>query len=465
MKKNSKQLYRLIGLAITILFIGGQLVSVAHATPLGQDPRPPARPGDGGNGGGGGSTADTGGGGGPSASSVSGCTSVAGQVINWGFGPEANVGIELKTGSWRASTASASDGNYGIGGLGVGVGVLDVSLAPGLSDQLQPLVQNAGVYLTCDYPIIANLAISGSEIEPPATIEMSAPNRLTSESNIPVKLTVKNDLPNEITNVIVTDLMPPGLIALEVEAAAVDPSNARIIDAGADGQLVAVFLDKLAAGAEANIFITVTAAEDLLPDTKIRNTATLFYRESVADQAWLDFTVSPSQLPVPVAAISGGEQDSIAAGEAAVAEEAFVPPDEAPKTGGELVSVTDEADTVDSFIPPDKMPTTGGEFVPTENVPKTNGSYRLVENKPAVNQTMVHVPDLVPLVNDSFKPAGDLSSAEPEENLLNTETENRVEHRSAPIIGISGLLFIIILGLGGLGFWTKRSPLGLENQE
>jgi hypothetical protein len=75
------------------------------------------------------------------------------------------------------------------------------------------------------------------------------------------------------------------------------------------------------------------------------------------------------------------------------------------------------------------------------------------------------VPDLVPLVNDSFKPAGDLSLAEPEENLLNTETENRVEQRSAPIIGISGLLFIIILGLGGLGFWTKRSPLGLENQE
>jgi hypothetical protein len=67
-----------------------------------------------------------------------------GQVLNWGFGPQSDVGIELKTGSWQASTTSGSDGNYGLGGLGVGIATLRVAVPPALWAELQPLVQDAG---------------------------------------------------------------------------------------------------------------------------------------------------------------------------------------------------------------------------------------------------------------------------------------------------------------------------------
>ncbi|MEW5961310.1 MAG: hypothetical protein AB1801_26610, partial [Chloroflexota bacterium] len=202
---------------VTVVWLGLLLVSAAQA----QDPRPPVDKGGGGNGGGNGGSPPSGiggGGGGGGGSATSACASVSGQVINWGFGPQQGVGVELKTGSWQAATASASDGNYSLGGLGVGVARLNVAIAPALTGELQPAVQDAGVYLNCNFPTVANLAVSGSEIEAPVSLEMAGPTGLAADSSIPLRLTVKNGLPNEITNVIVTDLMPAGLVAVEVKA-------------------------------------------------------------------------------------------------------------------------------------------------------------------------------------------------------------------------------------------------------
>ena len=319
--------------------------------------RPTVNPGGGGGGGGG---AGGGGGNGNGGSGASNCGAVTGEVLNWGFGPEANVGLELSTGSWRVSTASATDGRYSFGGLGVGVATLHVLLAPGA--QLTPLFQQAGVYLTCDFPTVANIAVySGSQIEPPATIVMSAPGTLTADSQLPVRVTVTNNLPTEITNVIVTDLLPPGLVALNVQTAAGDPQNARIIDGGADGQLVAVYLDKLAAGAEANIIITMAAAPDVPSGTQISNTATLFYRESVAAQAQLEFivgggAVAPSVVTAPTLE---AEATPMAEAELAPEPEPTLPP-------------TAEAEGDEEFVPPpENVPTTGEELVPPSLMPTT----------------------------------------------------------------------------------------------
>jgi uncharacterized repeat protein (TIGR01451 family) len=379
MKTNYRTVSRSLLAVMVILLVGLFTLSVAQAAPLFQDPRPPVDgdgDGEGGAGGPGGDNGDNGG-----ADQLT-CASLDGQVLNWGFGPEPNVPVELSTGSWKVTSISASDGRYGFGGLGVGVAKLRLILAPEQQSQLQPWVPEAAVYLNCDFHTVANLAVfSGSGVKPPATIEMFAPDTLTADSRVPLRLTIKNDLPTEISNVIVTDLMPPGLVALDVQAASAEPENMKIVGAGDDSQLVVVHLDNLPAGAEANIFVTVAAAADVPDGTQISNTATLFYRESIADQARIDFTVGqgagvvPSQVtaPAPEAEVSptaeaavtptsqpGPTSTPLPASAAGEEGETFVPPPENVPTTGE------------DLIPPGLLPTTGEDaLVPPALLPET----------------------------------------------------------------------------------------------
>ncbi len=454
MKNKSNILFRLmIGLMVLGL-LGLNLLAVAQASPPAQDPRPPADTGGGGGGGGGG--VGTPGDGIGNASTESGpaglgCAATTGQVINWGFGPQGDIGVELKTGSWRTSTLSASDGNYGLGGLGVGIARLHVSVAPAQAKQLQPLIQDAGVYLNCKYPTIANIAVySGSRIDPPAAIDMSAPSQaITPDSNFEVTLTVKNSLPDEITNVIVTDMMPRGFKVLKVTSS-LDPRDARIIDGGEDGQLVVVNLDKLAAKASVTIGLTINADVDLLGGTKIRNVATLFYRESAADQAWLDFTVGSDETPELAASAGAGTGAD------------FVPPSEAPTTGGSLTEdAGDQAEAVsparesaptirpaaagDDFVPPSNMPSTGGEIdLPMDTLDPT-GQVNFSEAKLITGRE-------VNGINDTSLTTTDNS----------VETQVEVVYKAAstgPSITVAiALLFLGLLVLGsGITLWHRRS--------
>ncbi len=378
MKNKNHILFRLIISFIVVGLMGGNWLMTAHADPLAQDPRPPVNGGGGGGGGGGGSGSGGDGSGGAGMAGnlpvnpgvdTPGCASLTGQVTTWGLGPQGQVEVELKTGSWRAATSSASDGNFGLGGLGTGIAKLHVPVAPGQTTQ--PFIQNAGVYLNCSYNTVANIAFSGSaKVNSPVTIEMSASNQtVVPDSNFEITLTIKNGLPTEISNVIVTDLMPKGFKALKVTSS-VDPKDARIIDGGPDGQLVVVNLDKLAKRAKATIELTVNADVDLLSGTKIQNAATLFYRESAADQAVLDFTVGSDEAPALAAA---GADNSGAD---------FVPPAEAPTTGGDLLNGQAEpastasgpAAAGDDFVPPGNMPSTGGEIdLPTGSLDAAEG--------------------------------------------------------------------------------------------
>jgi hypothetical protein len=106
-----------------------------------------------------------------------------------------------------------------------------------------------------------------------------------------VSLTVENSLPTEITHVIVTSLMHDWLTPLSVSAPT-NPANARIIDGGDDGQLVLVKLDRLASGGRATIDLMLAPKADLPCAATITQTATLFYRESVADQTGFDFVLN-----------------------------------------------------------------------------------------------------------------------------------------------------------------------------
>lgn len=374
MKTEDRTLLLLRILITAFLLFGITLFSNAYAEPPLQraDPRP-SDGGDGGGGGGGGA-GDSGGDGGAAADSK--CASLVGQVINWGAGGEGGITTELKTGSWQISTVSATDGNYGYGGLGVGVAVLHVSLTPEQAGRFQPLIQDAGVYLNCNFPIIANIALAGSDIEPPATIEASTSNTSVQPGEqVGLTLTINNGLPNEITNVVVTHLFPPGLMPVNVSAP-VDPQAADILNAGADGWLVAVNLDKVATGAEVAINITATADEELPATTRLSSTATLFYRESVAHQASLDFTVGAGRLPTPIPAQATATTPALPT----PAADALVLPTPEPQatataapTSTAAPEPTEETESGEDFVPPGGLPTTGDNFIPPPGLLPTTG--------------------------------------------------------------------------------------------
>lgn len=376
------RLYNLIVvLGIVCVVIGMVATPVSSAPEMSPAVRPTIDPG--GNGGGG--DGDDGGDDDDGPASGSLCAALSGQVINWGFGPEANVQVDLKTGSWETFARSASDGNYGFGGLGVGIARLQVALSPEQSANLQPLIQDAAVYLNCDFPIIANIALyNGPRPDPPARIEMSAPQSVAVDKVTPIRLTVKNDFPNDITNVIVTDLMPMGLRAVAVKTVAAPPENVHLIEGGAEGQLAVVYLDRLAAGSEANIIIDVMA-EGSLAGTQLRNTATLFYRESTADQAWVDLSVGRSGSPVVVAAAATA---TVAPAEEAEPTSAAPTPSPEPSPAATATAEVATASSEQFVAPDEHLPTTGDDFVPPEMLPVT-GEIELPAALPNTGLNMI----------------------------------------------------------------------------
>ncbi len=452
MKRQFKTISRLNGVLGLVLLLSLLWAGLAQAAPPAQDPRPPV------GGGGGGGAGSSGENGGDHGSPELRCATLSGQVTNWGVGPQANIRAELKTGSWQTTSISASDGTYGFGGLGVGLATLHVAMAP--EDTLKPLIQDAGVYLSCNYPIVANIAVySGSAVEPPATLAMSASSQtITPGDDFSFTLTVKNGLPNEITNVVVTDMMPRGLKALQVSSSA-RPKDAQIVGGGADGQLVVVNLDKLAKGAKATITIKVNADIDLLGGTKIKNTATLFYRESFAHQAAYEGTVSNGEEPIQASAGGTGQTGA-----------EFVPPANAPTTGGDLLAVEEtspggaEAAPAGSLTKPAQE--SAAELVAPGNMPSTGADL--------LSTLAVEEPEIVvkPGQEAAGAPSGKTSTihlsdvhASREPGVVKVVVD-RATYKGSPISMVTGFLFLGLLALGsGVALLTRRSNIWLQEKE
>lgn len=356
-------------LIITLLGVWAAILfsPVARAAPPAQDPRPTVSPGGGGNGGGTGS----GDGAGPAAdddsdSGARQCASVVGELLNWGYGPAAGVTTELTDGGWQLSTVSATDGTYGFGGLGIGTATLRVVLAPEQAETLTPHIEEAAIYLNCDYPTIANIAVSSGPVDPPAALSMTAGRTdLGAGDGTEIIMTVENSLPTDITNVVVTNRLPPELIALDVTA--VSAASAQIIN-GPDAQLMAVYIERLASGEEANIRLTVIGAGNLAAAANVTNTATLFYRESVADQTSLDFTIGAGSAPVVDVT---AELETTPETETAAATGTPEPPPIPTPTPAASPEPTEESESTEEFVPPGDLPTTGDNFVPPGFLPTT----------------------------------------------------------------------------------------------
>jgi len=361
-----------------LLLLGTVFVPVISAGPLLQDPRPDR------DGSGGGSAGGAGNGGGSSSlPPAAACASLVGQVINWGSGGEGGVTTNLDAGSWQLTTVSATDGNYGYGGLGIGAAQLHVALTPEQAQRFTPLIQDAGIYLSCDFPLVANIGLfSGTPIEPPATIEISASRTsLAAGQQAEIMLAISNDLPTDITDVVVTSLFAAGLLPVDVSTSA-GSETIKIVDTPKAEKLVVVNFNKMSAGEEITINITAVANPELAGTAQVKNTATLFYRESVAHQFTLDFDLEAGALPVqavaptpiPSAADSfaapAGEADTSAPSAVVSAEVAPAPTAET-EEGEDFVPPPSMPATGDNFVPPDALPTTGDNFVPPPLLPVT----------------------------------------------------------------------------------------------
>ncbi len=233
-----------------------------------------------------------------SAVSVSAnCAAVYGQAVNWGFDNQGGVGLHLMNGSWQTSQVTSDDGYYHFGNLGAGIGKLKVD-ADNLA--LTPMINDAVVRLTCDFHTQANIGLySGSERpQPPVQIRFSrVPESVSAGDSTVLMLKVKNTLPTPISQVIITNLFPEGLTIKTVNASVgkVETLN---------GNMLTVILGSLPSGAEESIAITLHVADNLTPNTELRDTATLFYAESVADQTHFTLKVNGAEDTAETASIS-----------------------------------------------------------------------------------------------------------------------------------------------------------------
>ena len=260
------------------------------------------------------------------------CAAVYGAALHWGVGGQGGVGLRLGGGGWQVEQATSDDGRYHFGGLGVGLGILQVE--PGFPG-LHPMIDQAAVRLSCDFATQAVIGLySGAERPtPPGRISMQTSTQTIAPGDgVEFILTVTNTLPNPISQVVVTDLFPEGLTIKSVNASA---GTVELVD----GKMLAVMIGDIPEGGTATISVFTRLTEQAGEGAQLVNTATLFYAESAADQASTTIEVSS-----PVASAQTATDAAAAA--------------TAPGTGNVQASAQDEAAPAGADDP-DVLPVTG----------------------------------------------------------------------------------------------------------
>ena len=234
--------------------------------------------------------------GGPGAKTEGGaagdrCAGLRGTVINWGFQNEPGVTLRLGDGGWEVTQITSADGRYGFGSLGEGIARLKTDLTAGQAKTLHPMVGDVAIRLRCDLDIIANLGLYSSPKRPelPATLTMRvAPSALLPGKTATFYLILKNNMSNPISHVFVTDYLPDGLKVTNVVATL---GSVEVLN----GRMVTVAVGDLPQGGEETIQIAAQADQALANGTRLKNTASLLYAESVADQASVTLAVGRGQ--------------------------------------------------------------------------------------------------------------------------------------------------------------------------
>lgn len=274
------------------------------------------------------------------------CTGLRGTVINWGFQNEPGITLRLGDGNWETAQISSTDGSYQFGPLGQGVAFLSLDLSLGQSETLRPMADDVAIRLRCDFDMTANLGLySGpSRPDPPATLTMGVSQpALMPGGTVAFYLPIENGMSHSISHVFVTDFLPDGLTVA-------DATTTRGTVEVLEGQMVTVNIGELPQGAKETIQIVAQADPSLAYGAQLKNTASLLYAESAADQAWATLRVGTTgevAAMTPSILTPASPQPSATPSPVTPAEETPTPSitptpvaDQTPSPGDELLPVT-----------------------------------------------------------------------------------------------------------------------------
>jgi uncharacterized repeat protein (TIGR01451 family) len=333
----------LVGVVAFLLFVGLASPTVAF-TPL---PRPTLEPGSPGGGGGGGGGGGVGGGGDgegpvPPKSSV-----VHGTVLNWGFGGQPRANLHLGDGGWQLSTTSDDNGYYIFGNLGAGVTELRLLLAPG--DTFTIALRDIPIRLTGTNEVIANLPVYTGEQLPqsPVRLKMTvSPAQARPGSKVKYTISLENGLPNGISHVIISDMLPQGLGSIE---ATTTRGSVDVLE-----RLVTADIGEAAKGAVETVEIVAVIDPRIGAATPLENYATLLYAESIAAQASADLVIT--NRPVAAAQATSTPLPTRPPAATATPAPAAI---SVPATASPTAEVP-----MGTPVVPAALPVTGGEFLP-----------------------------------------------------------------------------------------------------
>jgi uncharacterized repeat protein (TIGR01451 family) len=208
------------------------------------------------------------------------CSTVHGFVINWGYRNEPKLPIDLSGDSWQTRKLTDDNGFYASDCLGIGVGLLNLAVPPGM----HPMTTDVAIRLGYRTGFEVNLGLYGGEVTP--SLEVTPAMAVNSVSVLPgetltytVRVTNTLRLPDagsHMGDVIITDLLPESLslVAMTSTVGAVELW----------GRLLTADIGDLAPGQTVTITATTTLQKNTSPGVVIINRASLIYGGHVAVQ-------------------------------------------------------------------------------------------------------------------------------------------------------------------------------------
>jgi uncharacterized repeat protein (TIGR01451 family) len=183
---------------------------------------------------------------------------------------------------WSVEAVTDTDGDYAYGRLGTEVGLLNL-VVPEDAD-LHPVTADIPVAPIPGWAIVVNLGVYRGASAAPLLVPTvrAEPAWVRPGGQVTFTVQVENRLPTKISGVMVTDLIPEGLVLVGVVS---DRGNTHRV-----GNYGAAFIGDLGPGEVATVRLVADVPADTPPGT-IRNLASLIYREHAAAQAAAAVTV------------------------------------------------------------------------------------------------------------------------------------------------------------------------------
>lgn len=208
------------------------------------------------------------------------CSDICGVIINWGYRNEPKLPIDLRGGGLQTLKFTDDNGYYAFQCLGIGVGLLNLVLPPGLS----PMTTDVAIRLGYQEEFEVNLGLYGGEVVP--SLHVTPTMTVSDVSVLPggtltYTIQVTNTLGplstgRKMEDAMVTDLLPECLTSVEVT------STVGTLELW--GNLLTADIGELAPGQAVTITVKATVGEDVLPTSIIANQASLFHGGNVTVQ-------------------------------------------------------------------------------------------------------------------------------------------------------------------------------------